>query len=52
VVVAIGAPVPVVDGIVAAVKLAESCFDYGITTSRARTYAHPVQNAIRGRRQL
>ena len=44
--------VPVVDGIVAAVKLAESCIDYGVTTSRARSYAHPVQNAIRGRTQL
>jgi allantoin racemase len=41
--------VPVVDGIVAAVKLAESCVDYGITTSRARSYAPRFANAIRGR---
>jgi allantoin racemase len=44
--------VPVVDGIVAAVKFAESYVDYSVTTSRARSYAHPLQNAIRGRTQL
>ena len=33
---------PVVDGVAAAVKLAESLFSLGLTTSRAGTYAKPL----------
>ncbi len=38
--------VPVVDGLVAAVKLAESLVDYGLTTSRARAYQRPLPKRI------
>ncbi len=40
--------VPVVDGVSAAVKLAESLVDLGLTTSRSRTYAAPRPKRISG----
>jgi allantoin racemase len=40
--------VPVIDGIVAAVKAAEACHDYGVTTSRARAYAPRSAKQILG----
>jgi allantoin racemase len=38
--------VPVVDGLVAAVKLAEGLVDYGLTTSRARAFQRPIPKAM------
>jgi allantoin racemase len=39
---------PVVDGVAAAVKLAESLVQLGLTTSKLRTYARPRPKAIAG----
>lgn len=38
--------VPVIDGIVAAVKMAEACHDYGVTTSKVATFAPPRPKEI------
>lgn len=40
--------VPVIDGVVAAVKFAEAAFDYGVSTSKARSFAHLLPKEIRG----
>jgi allantoin racemase len=40
--------VPVVDGVVAAVKLAESLHDYGLKTSKVGAFAAPVPKKIQG----
>jgi allantoin racemase len=40
--------VPVVDGVAAAVKLAESLVSLGLTTSKVRTFAPPRQKKIAG----
>jgi allantoin racemase len=40
--------VPVVDGVTAAVKLAESLIGLGLTTSKSRTYAAPRHKRISG----
>jgi allantoin racemase len=40
--------VPVVDGVTAAVKLAESLVELGLSTSKVRTYAPPRQKRIVG----
>lgn len=40
--------VPVIDGIAAAVKMAEACVDYGLRTSRHRAYAKPRPKKIIG----
>jgi allantoin racemase len=37
--------VPVIDGIVAAVKMAEACISYGVSTSKANTYAFPPKRS-------
>ena len=42
------AGVPVVDGVTAAVKLAESLVDLGLTTSKVRTYATPRPKRVTG----
>lgn len=39
---------PVVDGVTAAVKLAESLVSLGLTTSKVRTYAAPRPKQVRG----
>ena len=39
--------VPVIDGIVAAVKMAEACFDYKVRTSKVRSFAAPRDKLIR-----
>lgn len=33
--------IPVLDGVACAVKMAEACYDYGITTSKVKAYKHP-----------
>ena len=38
--------VPVIDGIVAAVKMAEACHAYGVSTSKVNTYARPNPKVI------
>jgi allantoin racemase len=43
---AIGAPV--VDGIVAAIKMAEGCHAYGVSTSKVNSYASPQPQPISG----
>lgn len=40
--------VPVVDGVVAAVKLAEGLHDYGVTTSKIGAFATPAPKRIQG----
>jgi len=40
--------VPVIDGIVAAVKMAEACHAYGVTTSKVSTHARPYPKHIPG----
>ena len=40
--------VPVVDGVTAAVKLAESLVALGLSTSKVRTYARPVRSGSSG----
>jgi allantoin racemase len=40
--------VPVVDGVTAAVKLAESLVDLGLSTSKVRTYAPPRHKQVSG----
>jgi allantoin racemase len=40
--------VPVIDGVVAAVKLAEACHDYGVRTSKVRSFAPPRKKEILG----
>jgi allantoin racemase len=40
--------VPVIDGIVAAVKMAEACHAYGISTSKVNSYASPREQPIDG----
>jgi allantoin racemase len=40
--------VPVIDGIVAAVKMAEACHVYGVATSKVGTYAKPYPKDISG----
>lgn len=40
--------VPVVDGVVAAVKLAEGLHEYGLKTSKVGTFAAPVPKKIQG----
>jgi allantoin racemase len=40
--------VPVIDGIVAAVKMAEACHAYGVSTSKVSSYARPNRKAITG----
>jgi allantoin racemase len=40
--------VPVIDGVVAAVKLAEACYDYGLKTSKVRSFASPRPKKILG----
>jgi len=42
------AGVPVVDGVTAAVKLAESLVSLGLTTSKVRTYAPPRRKRVEG----
>ena len=39
---------PVVDGIVAAVKMAEACLAYGVSTSKVNSYATPKPQPISG----
>ncbi|MGE0372755.1 MAG: aspartate/glutamate racemase family protein [Gammaproteobacteria bacterium] len=41
-------PVPVIDGVTAAVKLAESLHDYGLRTSKVGAYAWPEQKEMVG----
>jgi allantoin racemase len=40
--------VPVIDGVVAAVKILEALHDYGLTTSKVLTYRPPEKKAILG----
>jgi allantoin racemase len=40
--------VPVIDGIVAAVKMAEACYAYGISTSKINSYGSPRKQPIDG----
>jgi allantoin racemase len=40
--------VPVIDGVTAAVKLAESLIALGLSTSKVRTYAPPREKRIDG----
>lgn len=40
--------VPVIDGIVAAVKMAEGCHAYGLSTSKVSTFARPNPKEIAG----
>ena len=40
--------VPVVDGVVAAVKLAEGLHDYGLKTSKVGAFAAPSPKQIQG----
>jgi allantoin racemase len=40
--------VPVIDGIVAAVKMAEACHAYGVSTSKVSTFARPYPKDITG----
>jgi allantoin racemase len=40
--------VPVIDGIVAAVKMAEACCDYGVQTSKKNAFAQPRPKPIEG----
>ncbi len=40
--------VPVIDGVVAAIKFLESCVDYGVRTSKRLTYATPKEKPLVG----
>ena len=40
--------VPVIDGIVAAVKMAEACHAYGVSTSKVNAFGRPYPKAITG----
>ncbi len=46
--VAVATGVPVVDGVAAAVRLAESLVGLGLRTSKVRTYARPREKEIVG----
>ncbi len=41
-------PVPVIDGVAAAVKLAEALYDYGLKTSKVGAYAWPDKKEVVG----
>ncbi|MDX1414628.1 MAG: aspartate/glutamate racemase family protein [Candidatus Promineifilaceae bacterium] len=40
--------VPVIDGVVSALKLLEGLLGYGVSTSKRRVYAHPQHKSVRG----
>ena len=44
--------VPVIDGVVAAIKFLESCFDYGVSTSKKLAYATPKEKKLDGLDQI
>jgi allantoin racemase len=44
-------PVPLIDGVSAAVKLAESLYQLGLTTSKTGQYGHPLHKPFIGRYQ-